>query len=114
MIFNDAKTKGIKKEFGETEKIMESLGFDRWTWDYGKVTYDLQYTDNEKEYYLRLRGTVVNDKQLENPKALLEFGVPVFARHFFPHGLDESVEVPESLKGEVEAKIAELEKTLAS
>ncbi|TCS95031.1 YugN family protein [Hazenella coriacea] len=114
MIFNDVKTKGIKKEFGETEKIMKNLGFDR-SWDYNKATYDLKYTDNNKvDYYLRLRGTVVNDKQLEHPKALLEFGVPVFARHFFPHGLDESVEVPKSLKEKVEAKLVELEKALAS
>lgn len=31
MIFNHIKTKGIKKEFGEMEKIMKKLGFVRWS-----------------------------------------------------------------------------------
>ncbi|MBA4492889.1 YugN family protein [Paenactinomyces guangxiensis] len=114
MIFNEAKTKGIKKEFGELEKLMKGLGFIRWTWDYGKATYEYKYTHEGVDYYLRLRGTVVNDKRLEHRKALLELGVPVFIRHFFPHGFDESVEVPEDLKAQVNEKIAELEKALAS
>ncbi|MGA9173771.1 MAG: YugN family protein [Thermoactinomyces sp.] len=112
MIFHDVKTKGIKKEFAEMEKIMKGLGFVRWSWDYEKTTYDFKYTADNIDYYLRLRADVINDKQLENPKALLEIGTPVFVRHFFPHGLDESAEVPEALKEEVYAKLTELEKAL--
>jgi hypothetical protein len=112
MIFYDVKTKGIKKEFGEMEKIMKGLGFIRWTWDYEKVIYDLKYTIDHVDYYLRLRADVIGDKQLEHPKALLEIGTPVFVRHFFPHGLDDSVEVPESLIDQINQKLAELEKAL--
>jgi len=114
MIFQDAKTKGIKKEFRQLEALMKDLGFVRWSWDYGKATYDLKYTLDGVDYYLRLRGTVIGDKQLEHPKAVLELGTPVFVRHFFPHGLDDSVEVPEGLKEQVDAKLAELENALQS
>jgi hypothetical protein len=114
MYFNEAKTKGIKKEFGELEKLMKSLGFIRWSWDYDKATYDLKYTLDGVDYFLRLPGKVVGDKQLEHPKALLQLGVPVFVRHFFPHGMDDTVEVPEGLKEQVNEKLAELEKALAS
>ncbi|MBA4541763.1 MULTISPECIES: YugN family protein [Thermoactinomyces] len=112
MIFNHIKTKGIKKEFGEMEKIMKKLGFVRWSWDYEKVTYDLKYTSDQIDYFLRLRADVINDKRLEHPKALLEIGTPVFVRHFFPHGIDETAEVPESLRQQVNAKLEELEKAL--
>ncbi|MBD1370956.1 hypothetical protein IC620_01085 [Hazenella sp. IB182357] len=112
MILNEIKTKGIKKEFRETEKVLKSLGFVRWAWDYEKATYDYKYNHDGKEYYLRLRGTVINDKQLEHPKALLELGTPVFARHFFPHGLDDSVEIPKDLLTTVNEKLKEMEAAL--
>lgn len=114
MILNEAKTKGIKKEFGELEKLMKGLGFVRWSWDYRKATYDYRLSNDGVDYYLRLRGTVINDKALEHSKALLELETPVFVRHFFPHGLDENAEVPEALKDQVNEKLAELEKALAS
>lgn len=112
MIFQDTKIKGIKKQFGLLEKTMKELGFVRWSWDYGQAIYDLKYTLEGVDYYLRIRGTVIGSKQLEHPKAELELGTPVFARHFFPHGLDDSVEVPEPLKEQIEAKLAEVEKAL--
>ncbi|WP_124728010.1 YugN family protein [Staphylospora marina] len=113
MIFTDVKTKGIRKEFGELERIMtKKLGFVRWSWDFGKVTYDLKYTLDGVDYYLRLSGRVVNEKRLENKKALVELDHPRFARHFFPHGLDETVEVPEGLSEDVKAKLTELENAL--
>ncbi|SFI98676.1 YugN family protein [Thermoflavimicrobium dichotomicum] len=114
MIFHEAKTKGIKKQFKELETIMKQLGFVRWSWDYEKATYDLKYTADGVDYYLRLRGTVVNDKALEHPQAILEMGTPVFVRHFFPHGLDDSVEVPPALESQVKEKLAELEKALSA
>jgi hypothetical protein len=112
MMFHEIKTKGIEKEFGQLEKLMKKLGFVRWSWDYHKVTYDLKYTLDGVDYYLRLSGSVINDKSLENPKALLTIGTPVFARHFYPHGLDDAVLVPEGLRAEVHKKLAELEKAL--
>lgn len=112
MIFQDTKIKGIKKEFAFLEKTMHDLGFVRWSWDYEKAIYDLKYTLDGVDYYLRIRANVIGNKLLEHPKAELELGTPVFVRHFFPHGLDDSVEVPEALKEEVEAKLAEVEKAL--
>jgi YugN-like family len=112
MIFHETKIKGIKKQFDELEKIMKGLGLVRWSWDYGKAIYDYKYTHEGVDYYLRFGGKVVNDKRLESPKAVLEMGDPVFARHFFPHGLDENAEVPEALIEEVNRKIAEVEKAL--
>lgn len=114
MIFQETKTKGIQKEFGQLEKLMKQLEFIRWTWDYEKVTYEIKYTVNGVDYYLRLPGTVINNHMLEHPKALIELEHPTFVRHFFPHGLDSDAEVPDELKAQVEAKLAEVEKTLAS
>ncbi|MGX9707213.1 MULTISPECIES: YugN family protein [Laceyella] len=114
MIFQEIKTKGIRKEFRELEKLMKQLQFIRWTWDFEKVTYEIKYTVDGVDYYLRLRGTVVNNYMLENPKALVELDHPSFVRHFFPHGLDHNAEVPAALKEEVDAKLAELEKALTA
>lgn len=113
MIFTDAKTKGIRKEFRELEKIMVGLGYDR-TWDYTKAIYDLKLTTHDAEYYLRLPCKVVSAKQLEHPKAILEVDLPIFTRHFFPHGLDHEVEVPAELKEVVQMKIAEIEEALGT
>jgi hypothetical protein len=114
MIFADAKTIGIQKEFKEMEQLMEQLGFVRWSWDYNKVTYDYKYTADDIDYYLRIPCRVVNDKQLENPKAVLELYPPVFARHLFPHGLDNDAEIPAALEADVHKKISELEKNLSA
>lgn len=113
MYFPNAKTKGIQKEFAELERIMKGLGFVRWSWDYEKVYYDYKYTTDGADYYLRLRADVVGDKYLEHPKALCQVDIPVFVRHFFPHGLDDEAEVPESIQEEVQAKIQEVEKALS-
>lgn len=110
MILNDAKTIGVKKEFGELEQLMKGMGFVRWSWDYGKATYDYKMTLDGVDYYLCLRGVVVNNKRLEHPKALLKLEQPYFARHFFPHGLDKEAEVPAGLQDEVNAKLVELTK----
>jgi hypothetical protein len=112
MMLHAVKTKGVEKEFGPMEKLMKKLGFVRWSWDYHKVTYDLKYTLAGIDYYLRLSGSVINDKSLENPKALLTLGTPVFARHFYPHGLDNDALVPAELQAQVDEKLAELEKAL--
>jgi hypothetical protein len=114
MLFADAKTKGFKKEFKEIESLMKHLGFTRWAWDYKKVTYDYKYTVEGVDYYLRLLCRVVNDKQLEHPKAIVETDLPVFARHFFPHGLDNDAQVPDAIQTEVQEKINELEKNLSA
>jgi hypothetical protein len=111
MIFQNVKTKGVKRKFKELEEAMTKLGFVRWSWDYEKVTYDQKLHADGVDYYLRLRATVVGPKLLEHPEAVLELGTPVFARHFFPHGLDDSVEVPDALKETIDEKLAELEKT---
>ncbi|SDY28259.1 YugN family protein [Thermoactinomyces sp. DSM 45892] len=114
MFFHDSKTKGVQKDFKDLEAIMSGLGFFRGAWDYTKATYDIKYTVDEVDYYLRLRAVVVNKKQLENPKARLELDIPYFVRHFFPHGMDENSEIPAELTEEVNQKVAELEHALAS
>jgi hypothetical protein len=114
MIYKDAKTRGFKKEFREIEQLMKQLGYTRWAWDYKKVTYDYKFTVDGVDYYLRLLCRVVNDKQLENPKAIVETDIPVLARHLFPHGLDNDTEVPEAIQLEVSEKISELELKLSS
>ncbi|MXQ54439.1 YugN family protein [Shimazuella alba] len=114
MFFPDAKTKGFKKEFKEIEQLMKKLGFTRWAWDYKKVTYDYKYTVDGVDYYLRLPCRVVNDKQLEHPKAIVETDIPVFARHFFPHGLDNDAAIPEKIQSDVIEKISEVEKNLSA
>lgn len=113
MIFSDTKVNGIKKEFRSLEKTMKNLGFIRWSWDIHHLVYDRKYTVDGVDYYLRVPGKVVNEKQLEHPKALIELDEPIFARHFFPHGLDNEAEVPEAIHQEIEQKLSELEKALS-
>ncbi|SHE69915.1 YugN-like family protein [Seinonella peptonophila] len=112
MIFTEAKTKGIEKSFAQLETTMKGLGFLRWSWDYEKVTYDLEYNTEKGNYYLRFPGRVIGDKQLEHPKAQVRLHDPVFIQHFFPHGVDDTVEVPSELNDQVIAKIAEVEAAL--
>lgn len=112
MIFTNTKTQGITKKFKDLEQLMKSMDFVRWTWDYEKVVYDKKYVLGENTYYLRLQGNVINDKSLENPETLLELQQPVFAEHFFPHGLDESADIPEALTAEINHTIEKLEDTL--
>lgn len=112
MIYKTTSIQGTEKRFHELENIMKLLGFDRWTWDYEKVVYDKKYVIGEHTYYLRVQGNVINDKPLENPKALLQMKDPVFAEHFFPHGLDNEVEVPNELSDEINAVLAKVEKAL--
>ena len=112
MIFTDSKIKGKKQEFKPLDKLMKKLGFDRWTWDIHMVVYDKQYYNGEAEYHLRVPGKVINDKQIEHPKALVQLQSPIFSRHFFPHGLDNDVEVPEELREQIEAKLEEVRKAL--
>lgn len=113
MIFTDTKIRGIKKEFRPLEKTMKNLGFVRWTWDFQKVVYDKQYTSGGIDYYLRIPGTVINEKQLEHPKALVQLDAPIFARHFFPHGLDNNAKVPEDLEQKIQQKLIEIQNALS-
>lgn len=114
MFFTEAKTIGVRMEFRQLEELMIGLEFDRWSWDYTKAVYDLKYQTDDAEYYLRVPAYVVGEKQLEHPKAVLELGVPIFTQHFYPHGLDDEVEVPESLKETVEKKLKEVEEALSA
>jgi hypothetical protein len=113
MMFTDVKFKGVRKEFKDLEKIMLDLGFVRGSWDYDKAIYDYHFSIDGANYYLRVRGDVVGEKQIEHPKALLELDYPVFVQHFFPHGLDYDAAVPVELEEAVKAKLAEVEKALA-
>ncbi len=113
MIFTDTKIQGIKKEFRPLEKTMKNLGFDRWSWDFQKVVYDKLYTSEGVNYYLRIPGRVVNEKQLEHPKALVQLDAPIFARHFFPHGLDNEAQVPEDLEQEIQQTLIEIQDALS-
>lgn len=112
MIFTDSNIKGKKEEFKPLDKLMKKLGFVRWTWDIHMVVYDKKYIAGDAVYHLRVPGKVVNDKHIEHPKALVQLQSPIFARHFFPHGLDNEAEVPAELSEQIEAKLAEVEKAL--
>lgn len=109
MIFTDTKIQGKKQEFKPLEKTMKKLGFDRWTWDLHQVTYDKKYTIADVDYYLRIAGKVINEKHLEHPKAMIQLEAPIFARHFFPHGLDNEAEIPEELTEEIKDKLSKVE-----
>jgi|SRR5690606_7484045 len=113
MIFTETKVNGVKKEFRSLEKTMKDLGFIRWSWDIHHVVYDRKYTNDGIDYYLRIPGKVINEKQLEHPKALVQLDNPIFARHFFPHGLDNEAEVPKEIEEEIQQKITELENALS-
>lgn len=112
MIFTESQIIGIKQEFRQLEKKLKKLGFSRWTWDLDMVIYDKKYHSNGIDYYLRIPGKVVNEKALEHPQAMVELESPIFARHFFPHGLDNDAEIPEDLSESVESKLAEVHKNL--
>lgn len=114
MIFNNVSTKGIRIRFKELEKLMRTLGFSRWSWDYHFVFYDYKYRDMQTgiNYYLRLGGDVKNKPWLESSKAIVELDVPIFARHYFPHGIDPNVPLPDSIAKDVKAKVEELEDVL--
>lgn len=112
MIFSDSKLVGMEKEFGELENKILPLGFARWTWDYAKLMYDLELKTDGLTYYLRLPGRVTNNKSLEHSKAMIRLGEPIFARHFFPHGLDSHVDIPESLQATVEGTLKAVEEAL--
>lgn len=112
MIYTSTHIQGKKKEFHQLEQSLKSLGFDRWTWDYEKVVYDKKYVVGENTYYLRVQGNVINNKPLENPKSLLELQQPVFVEHFFPHGLDDTVDTPKELADDVDALLKQVEESL--
>lgn len=114
MVLDESGLKGIRKDFGTADKAIRGLGFDRWSWDYDKAVYDLKLVDTEKNtvYYLRVPAEVIEGR-LENPKATVEFGDPVFCRHLHPHGVDYDATIPEPLEKTVKEKVEALKKALS-
>ncbi|MEW9032034.1 MAG: YugN family protein [Planifilum fimeticola] len=114
MVLEDTGLNGIRKDFGTVDKVIRGLGFDRWSWDYDKAVYDLKLIDQEKGtvYYLRVPAEVIQGR-LENPKATVELGTPVFGRHLYPHGVDYEATIPESLEKTVKEKVDALKEALS-
>lgn len=113
MTWGNVKIRGLQKEFGILEEKLKPLGFDRWSWDYDKLMYDFLYEIDGRNFYLRIPGRVVNDKQLENRKAVVRLMNPICVEHFFPHGIKELDEIPSSLQNKIEKKLQEVEEALA-
>lgn len=114
MVLDNTGLNGIRKDFGTVDKAIRGLGFDRWSWDYDKAVYDLKLRDEEtgNVYYLRIPAEVVQGR-LENPKATVELGNPVFAGFHYPHNLDYNAPIPDSLEETVKEKVAALKKALS-
>lgn len=113
MILDQSGIKGIQKNFADMEQILTEAGFIRWAWDYNKAIYDMKFVDEESgiDYYLRIRANTVKGI-LESPNAVVKLEHPVFARHFFPHGLDYEAAIPENLQSTIDQKLEEIKKKL--
>lgn len=113
MLIEDAGIKGITKTFGEIEKAMLKTGFVRAeTWDYTKASFDMKFSNEESDFYLRIPAYAVSGV-LENPRAEVELDHPVFLRHFFPHGLDPEAEIPEAFQETVTQSLNRLKELLS-
>ncbi|MFC4076953.1 YugN family protein [Salinithrix halophila] len=113
MVLTDAGIKGKTGSYGEMRKTMEKVGFVRGgSWDYNKVNFDMKFSDENSDYYLRIQAFVTQGV-LENPKAKVELDNPVFLRHIFPHGLNGDIEIPEQFQERIDNVLAELKNNLS-
>ncbi|WP_054950254.1 YugN family protein [Numidum massiliense] len=108
----NSHVENIQATFGTLKPITMKLGFYP-SWDYHKVCFDLKLEDNgtDPEFYLRIPAKVV-EGSMENPKCVLELMTPVFALHYYPHGLDYEAEVPDYLRKKAEKTVKKLVDTL--
>ncbi|SFS66144.1 YugN family protein [Marininema halotolerans] len=112
MILADTGIKGIRGTFGDVEKTMLKAGFVRWSWDYGKANFDMKFSNEESDYYLRIQAHTTQGA-LENPKAKVVLDKPIFVRHIFPHGLDSSASIPEAFQEKIDKAIASIKEDLS-
>ncbi|SDW70366.1 YugN-like family protein [Marininema mesophilum] len=112
MILTDTGIKGIRGTFGEVEKAMLKAGFVRWSWDYGKANFDMKFSNEESDYYLRIQVHVTQGA-LESPKARVELDKPIFVRHIFPHGLDDDTAIPEAFQEKIDTAIGAIKEDLS-
>ncbi len=114
MIINNHGLENIKVELEQLDEVGESFGFIRWQWEYYRATYDLQIMDPEKkaDYFLRINTRALKGK-LEDPETELTVTDVYIGRATFPHGLDYTSIVPESILHEAKLKLADLKKNLS-
>ncbi|MDA8353285.1 MAG: YugN family protein [Firmicutes bacterium] len=113
MVLEDAGLKGMEKTLGAVEPVMNAAGFFRGgAWDYTKVNFDKKLLDGETEYYLRIRAYAKKGRP-EKAQAVIQLENPVLLRHYFPHGLEETDEIPESLQEEVQSSIQQVKENLS-
>lgn len=112
MIIENNDLKGLKSELRHLDIVAESLGFVRWQWEYYRATYDWKLEESGQEYFLRVNARAIEGK-LESPSAVLEVLDAYIGRATFPHGLDYEGAVPDSVRKQAEAKLAQLKDKLS-
>ena len=114
LIIEDTGLKGLVNDLAHLDDVTTELGFVRWQWEYYRATYDFKYEDNtnQAEYFLRVNARVVEGK-LESPHAMLVIEDAFIGKATFPHGLDYTSPIPESILKASKQKLAELQKQLS-
>ncbi|NBI30676.1 YugN family protein [Chengkuizengella marina] len=113
MILDKTKLQGVQSELKYMDEITSGLGFVRGQWEYYRATYDFRIQDEKNDvYFLRINCRVIDGK-MESPYAVLTPEDIYIGIESFPHGLDYSVEIPESVLKIANDKMSELEKLLS-
>lgn len=89
---------GKTAKFGEIQPLLAQEGFELGSnWDYHGGFFDSLLTHSEDEpaesYYVRIPITVL-EGHLDQPDAIIQFGVPFVIKHVVQTGADETSENP--------------------
>jgi hypothetical protein len=114
MIIENTGLNGLKSELGHLDETTTSLGFVRWQWEYYRATYDFKIEDTARnaEYFLRINTRAVEGK-LEDPYAVLVIEDVYIGLVTFPHGLDYTSPIPDSILNAAKQKLSALKQQLA-
>ncbi len=114
MIIENTGLKGLRTDLAHLDEVANSLGFIRWQWEYYRATYDLKLQDQATgtDFFLRF-NTRAESGKLENPETILRLDDVYIGKATFPHGLDYSVPIPESIMNTVQQKVIELKQALS-
>ena len=114
MIIENSSIVGLQAELADLDEASAKLGFIRWQWEYYRATYDckLVHKESGSDYYLRFNVRALEGK-LEQKDALLHIEAVYLGKATFPHGLDYSAPVPESILKAAKQKLEDLKKLLA-
>lgn len=97
MRFEETGIEGNVINFHVLEQMMDEAGLVRGgQWDWDRTTYDFKFENknNGEVYYLRIPGETVKG-DIERADADIRLGIPYVGRHFYPHGVEYDVEIPE-------------------